>query len=181
MKVCSVDSCNKNVLAKGFCDKHYAYNHRHGRPTPPTLKERILSNIKVVGGCWEYQGVLSKYGYAIISVNGKSERVHRASYREFVGEIPSGLVVMHICDNRGCCNPSHLTVGTNKENTKDKVNKERQARGEKLPHSKLTEEDVLKIRDLSCEGYTQTAIAKEFGVTQAAISYMLCGNSWSHV
>lgn len=49
------------------------------------------------------------------------ERIHVLIYKTYKGEIPKGLVVRHLCDNKKCCNPLHLEIGTNQENMWDKV------------------------------------------------------------
>jgi hypothetical protein len=63
-------------------------------------------------------------GYGKISLYrlGKrtvKERVHRIMYMAVHGPIPNGLVVRHRCDNKRCCNPYHLEVGTKSENAYD--------------------------------------------------------------
>ena len=70
--------------------------------------------------CWLYAGYKNKQGYGEIysTVNGKqvSNRLHRISYETFVGKIPEGLVIDHLCRNRCCINPDHLEPVTNIEN-----------------------------------------------------------------
>jgi hypothetical protein len=86
-------------------------------------KEIILKNIQVSeDGCWLWLGRKQPNGYGIY----KSKYSHRFSYEIFKGEIPKGLVVMHSCDNRICCNPDHLSVGTYRDNIMDAVKKGRQ-------------------------------------------------------
>lgn len=78
---------------------------------------RFVSKIKkVTSGCWEWTGATRPSGYGSITVNRKTLRVHRHSYELFVGKIPDGLVIDHICRNRICVNPEHLEVVTSKEN-----------------------------------------------------------------
>lgn len=68
--------------------------------------------------CWLWQGHVGPDGYArSVFLNKKQESVHRVSYLTFVGEIPGGMAIDHICRNRKCCNPKHLQVLSVKENT----------------------------------------------------------------
>ncbi len=62
--------------------------------------------------CWEWQGAKSKTGYGVSGAG----YLHRLMYRHFVGEIPTGLELDHLCRNRGCCNPLHLEAVTHAEN-----------------------------------------------------------------
>jgi hypothetical protein len=55
-------------------------------------------------------------------------QAHRLSWLVNVGEIPEGMHVLHKCDNRPCCNPKHLFLGTNLDNIKDRVSKNRSNR-----------------------------------------------------
>lgn len=57
--------------------------------------------------------------------NGKTERAHRIAYVLANGTIPPGVVVMHSCDRPGCCNPAHLSIGSQGDNAKDCMTKGR--------------------------------------------------------
>lgn len=83
-------------------------------------------------GCWEWQFTKSGTGYGVIELRKKLLGVHVVSYMLWRGENPQGLFVLHRCDNRVCCNPDHLFLGTNQDNIDDKVSKGRQAKGESL-------------------------------------------------
>ncbi len=65
-------------------------------------------------------------------LDGKTEMAHRASYKEYLGPVPDGMLVCHRCDVPGCINPDHLFLGTHQDNMDDMIEKGRQrARGGK--------------------------------------------------
>lgn len=66
--------------------------------------------------CWPWSGSTFSGRYGRFFLNGKAHTAHRIVYKESNGEIPDSLFVMHKCNNKLCCNPDHLTVGTNREN-----------------------------------------------------------------
>jgi hypothetical protein len=84
-------------------------------------KEIVRFNTKWVEGnrCYLWQGYLDRDGYGSFYFRKKLRRAHRVSYFMFVGDIPKGMVVDHICNNRNCVNPSHLRLLTPKENALD--------------------------------------------------------------
>jgi hypothetical protein len=91
------------------------------------LKEKLLKNVKKKGfyGCWEWQKAKSQ-GYGIMTIGrGVQMSTHRISYELYNGQIPEGFFVCHKCDNPRCVNPSHLWVGTNKDNIEDRTKKQK--------------------------------------------------------
>lgn len=79
-------------------------------------RERLMSKVAFVDGCWEWQGALDKGGYGAFFYGKGMAKAHRVSYALFVGPIPEGLFIDHTCHNRACVNPEHLRPVTNKQN-----------------------------------------------------------------
>jgi len=79
--------------------------------------ERFIRKTVPTGGCWLWTGCKNEKGYSYFGLRGKNRRAHRVAYQHFIGPIPAGLVIDHLCRNRGCVNPHHLEAVTVKENT----------------------------------------------------------------
>jgi hypothetical protein len=142
------------------------------------VAERLIKKISIdqATGCWNWTGAKFRNGYGAIQVNGFCKKAHRVSYSTFVGEIPDGFYVCHSCDNPPCVNPSHLFVGTAKDNAIDM-----QAKGRKAittGRAKLTNEGVLLIRAQFGLGKKQHDVAKEFGISQATVSLIWKRKIW---
>ena len=93
-----------------------------------TLLERLLKKIEINNNnnCWEWRAGKNNLGYGMIRDGKQMRTAHRVSYEEHNNtKIPANLVVMHSCDNPQCVNPSHLSLGTRQDNTKDMIQKGR--------------------------------------------------------
>lgn len=128
-------------------------------------KQRFLSKVKPVeNGCHEWQSTIHRDGYGKFYFSGRQVQAHRVAYILFVGPTNSQWV-LHKCDNRKCVNPEHLFLGDAKANVADMYRK-----GRNGSRSKLTQAMVSEINYLLASRFTQTEIAKKFGVHQTAIS-----------
>lgn len=74
-----------------------------------------------ITGCWIWMRSLTGSGYGHCGL----DLAHRVSYKLYKGSIPEGLFILHSCDVRSCVNPDHLRAGTQQENVKDAVNRNR--------------------------------------------------------
>ena len=152
-----------------------------------TIEERFWPKVDQRGSneCWLWTGSKAggKVKYGILQFNGVTTGAHRVSWMLHNGPIPEGLDVCHTCDNGLCCNPKHLWLGTHTDNMRDKNRKGRGnfAFGERAHAAKLTEQDVLQIREWLKQGISQREIARRKGVTSVSICHINTGETWSHV
>jgi hypothetical protein len=139
-------------------------------------------------GCWEWQGTCNSTGYGSVSWHGKVYTAHRIAAWLF-GMVKDPRApkskrdkthVLHKCDNRKCCNPSHFFLGSFTENMLDAYTKKRktQPKGEKHANAKLTNAQAKQIRKLYSNGMTQVVLAKKFGVSQRVVSLVVRGESY---
>jgi hypothetical protein len=131
--------------------------------------------------CWPWLGGKAR-GYGQFGLNGKNVRAHRVAFLLHHGELPEGACILHSCDNPACCNPAHLRAGTHRDNTLDMVAKGRNGKGGPKGalhgRAKLTEEQMREIKSTPrCWG-SSAALARRYGVSRAAISYILSGKRW---
>lgn len=156
------------------------------RTSSPVTAEFINARCRVDNsGCILWCGYVTKAGYGCIFRTHSGVRtwvyVHRFVYEQANGPIPAGMAVCHTCDTPNCCNPSHLFLGTDKDNSDDKIRKGRHAHGSRHGVAKLTESDVLEIRKMAAQKVPLREIAKMFGISHWTAGDAARGDSWKHV
>lgn len=152
------------------------------------FKRIILRSSLSPTGCWEWNGS-TRNGYGRITVGSRTDgtrrtmSAHRLSYELHFGDISEGMEVCHKCDNRRCVNPYHLFLGTHQDNIDDREQKGRNnpPKGEKHPKAKLTEADVLAIREKRKQGKSFGKLAEEYSVNKKTIINAVTGKSWSYL
>lgn len=152
-----------------------------GRRRTVTWTEVV--RVPELGPCLEWGGRRDSFGYGQVHRDGVSKTAHRYAYEQAHGPIPAGLDVLHRCDNPPCGQDSHLFLGNDLANMRDKMAKGRGAhlKGSALPQAKLTESDIRVIRELRHAGATCVSIASRFNVSRYAVSKIVNYTNWKHV
>lgn len=142
-------------------------------------------DIKEDNECWEWKLYKNKYGYGMTKIDGETVRSHRVVYQiAHPDENIKNKVIRHICDNTSCCNPSHLKSGTQAENIQDMVdrNRNRGASGLINGKCKLTEEEVIEIRDLFKNKFLYISeLSEQFNITKTSVRRIIEGVSWKTI
>lgn len=130
MRICELKDCMNPAPRRKLCEHHYRRKLKYGSPygvpspkAPHPPEDRFFPRLSfgpLFQGtrCLEWTGDRWSTGYGRFSVNGKQVGVHRWLYERWVGPIPDGLVIDHLCRNIVCCNPEHLEPVTNAENVR---------------------------------------------------------------
>lgn len=140
--------------------------------------------VRTKNQCWPWLGAKERFGHGRFKLNTKSAvYAHRLSYEIENGPIPDGACVCHSCDNPSCVNPNHLWLGTRGDNNRDRATKGRSYdnRGENHNQAILNNNSVKSIRKRFLDGEAQTALAKEYGVSIAAINMICKHKTWKHI
>ena len=128
-------------------------------------------------GCWLWTGGKNSQGYGQVKINGRITPAHHIAVRLQGLEIDG--ILLHSCDTPACVNPRHLSLGTNADNSSDMVAKGRSLRGERNHKAKLSATDVRSIRAWHSQGnVTKKTIAKEYGVSDTLISFIISRKIW---
>ena len=157
--------------------------------------------------CWPWMAFRNPAGYGMFGIGRKVQLAHRVSWWLEKGE-PAGMFVCHHCDNPPCCNPAHLFLGTSRDNALDAKAKGRLAtgdrhgfrlhpeavprgdrhgsrthpesvpRGEQIARAKLTERQVVEIRQATG---TCDEIGARYGISNPAVSRIRRRLRWAHV
>lgn len=102
-------------------------------PSETDSEDRFWSRVSIVDdetSCWEWIAGCFPDGYGSVVIDGRKRGAHRVAYERTYGKIPSGLCVLHRCDNPPCVRPAHLFLGTHADNAADRGQKGRTARGD---------------------------------------------------
>ncbi len=116
--------CGKSLRKGKFCSRscRSGFTKRND-----LISERFWPKVKKsTSGCWLWGAGVNEKGYGIFWMNGRNERASRVAWLLTNGGIPDGLYACHFCDNPICVRPSHIFLGSNRENQLDYQKKRRQ-------------------------------------------------------
>lgn len=132
-------------------------------------------------GCRLWQGFVDDKGYGVFYFEGRNRGAHVLALTFATGrQCPPGLETCHSCNVRRCVEPAHLRFDSRQSNVDDKVRSGRQARGESHPCARLTERNVIDIREKRAAGASIDALAEEFGLRHPHVSLICTGARWKH-
>ena len=157
---------------------------RSGTPTTPIVDDARVSrdgpapaHAPELGSCWIWTGARQTQGYGMVSRGGRVAGAHRISWVEAHGDIPRGQSVLHRCDNPPCVRPSHLWLGTSRDNAIDRQTKGRGGRGDGRARREGRSRPMVTIT-LSPEALARLdVIAAERGQTRSATVEALVRNA----
>lgn len=185
---CQCD-CGNNIVARGDMlksgnTKSCGCYHRD-QITKGTEQDRFWAYVDKSGDCWEWHASKNPRGYGQFSatVDGRlrNMRAHRLAYIWAGNDLKDDDLLCHTCDNPSCVNPDHLFVGTHQDNMADKTAKDRQAKGEGIAASILTEPQVHEIRRRFASGESGPTIADDFGVSKQCVYAIAKRKTWRHI
>lgn len=137
-----------------------------------------------MSGCFLWTGSWAKSGYGNFTRYNRTHYAHRSAYEAIHGVgSAKGLVVRHRCDNRCCCNPDHLEIGTQKDNCDDAWRRGRMkpAVGEDSSRATITAETVMRARDLARRGMPVCDVAAVLSLEWKVADCAIRGKTWRHL
>lgn len=134
---------------------------------------------------WRAHGV-DRLGYHQITLHGKEKPytvfIHQLVLRTYKGPPPSALYMgSHEDDNKDHNDLSNLHWRTDRENKDLSVANGRHHRGEQIHTARLTEADVISIRQRFAGGATANSLAQELGLPIPTVDDAITGRSWKHL
>ena len=164
-----------NFQDRQFVFEEPAERRRGGGPKPLSAAGRLAlywSKVKITtdpNRCWEWQAGTFKTGYGMFNAGRRADGTldvryaHRVACELRYGPIPRDKETLHACDNKLCCNPRHLSIGTSKENVHDAIRKGRLRPSDPRPKAWKFDRELV-ARCLNAPRGVPAQLAREYGV-----------------
>lgn len=174
--------CGTIIPALTKLKKPARFKHGHNGNAP--LEERFWAKVDKTNDCWIWTGSRDQRGYGRIK-NGGNKLASRISWEMHFSPIPPGMFVCHHCDNPPCVRPNHLFLGTQQDNMQDMRAKHRGGdsalHGASHHQAKLTEQEVLLIRQFRRGIDNVVAFAVQFNISKSQVYAISRGASWKYL
>lgn len=145
----------------------------------PTLLRLIQQQTE---DCIEWPYGRDSAGYGVINMGDRFVRTHVLACTQAHGPSPAeGLVVAHGCGNSSCVNPRHLRWATETENARDKNLHGTVVHGSRHHAAKLTEDDVVNIRQTWALGASFSEIGRHYGIHRVHVRNIVRRKAWARV
>lgn len=146
-----------------------------------SLEERQASfwvKVNKTDTCWLWTAATTNGGYGVVNHRGVISRAHRLAWEWENGPVPTGMQMCHHCDNPKCVRPSHLFIGTAKENMEDMARKGRSnaPKGERCYTAKISDAEATDIRQrFAAGGISKKRLAEEYGLHSSHVGRIING------
>lgn len=177
----AVDAEGKEAVVVATTDSNLISNGDSVLVPDAEWLKRFWARVDRTDDCWTWCGARHTFGYGVVSFLGRQRYVHRLVYMMNHGRIPSGMSVLHRCDNPPCCRPDHLFLGSQLDNVRDMASKKRYHSypGEHHTLAALTNAEAARIRALLKEGgISQRQLARDYGVSNMTVWSIANGKSY---
>ena len=192
---CKVEGCVEHHYGLGYCYVHYKRFKAHGDPLvikqrkanmsiPELIDWMVSKSVRMENGCLEFRNLLDKNGYGHINAVGKEKKKWRAHrlVLSFVEDrkLDSWELACHTCHNPTCIEPTHLYVGSSKDNQQDMSKSGRATHGTAHHNAKLTPHKVRVIRKYAGR-LSSKFMAETLGVSMVTINNVIKRSIWKEV
>lgn len=141
-----------------------------------SLKDRFYAKVQKSessDGCWLWCGGGRGNGYGSIKIEGRVLDVHRVAMVLDGREAPPEILVCHTCDNKRCVNPTHLVLGSYRDNVKDAVGKGLIKPFRATRTDPLTDSEIESILSHYQRGVSKKVIARKFRIAATSLTRLL--------
>ena len=161
---------------------------RSGQAIDPIIRVMRRIRIDEVSECWFWLGAKNSDGYGHIGIGSRTDgtrcvrATHQITYEYFVGIVPSGLEIDHLCSNRECCNPAHLQAVAHTENTRRGDIGKMRAEATHCIHGHQFTLDNTRITNLgqrSCKTCNRLRLRRHGNISSRTILCPICGDKFA--